>query len=151
MRLYQLGNSKTVASWKATGKAQTCLMGKLPVCSYAEDFEISGTYYSSSFIGPVAAERARYTGSQSVLTNTANEVQQDDVSAWKGEGMPQEGAGYRRIRTRRWAPIAVLFITWAFSAIGWDANGGKPSIPWALGGLAVGICVVWVIHRMRKR
>ena len=51
---YQSGKSKTVVQWKATGKAQTCLMEKLPVCSYAEDFEISGTYYSSSFIGPVA-------------------------------------------------------------------------------------------------
>ncbi|MEU2794857.1 hypothetical protein [Streptomyces sp. NPDC007100] len=63
--------------------------------------------------------------------------------------MPQEHTG--RIRTRRWAPLLVLFVTWVFSAIGWDRNGGEPSIPWALGGLAAGLCLAAVVHRLRKR
>ncbi|MFG2142239.1 hypothetical protein [Streptomyces sp. NPDC048650] len=56
---YQSGKSKTIVEWKATGKAQTCLMGKLPVCSYGEDFEVSGKYYSTSFIGPVAGGKGK--------------------------------------------------------------------------------------------
>jgi hypothetical protein len=56
---YQSGKSKTVHAWTATGKAQTCLAGKIPVCSYGEDFKITGTYYSSSFIGPVAGGKGK--------------------------------------------------------------------------------------------
>ncbi|MEU2794858.1 hypothetical protein [Streptomyces sp. NPDC007100] len=56
---YQSGKSKTVVTWTATGKAQTCLAGKIPVCSYAEDFKVTGTYYSSSFIGPVAGGKGK--------------------------------------------------------------------------------------------
>ncbi|MFG2489868.1 hypothetical protein ACGFSD_02140 [Streptomyces caniferus] len=51
---YQSVKSKTIIQWSATGKAQTCLAGKIPVCGYGEDFKVSGMYYRSSFIGPVA-------------------------------------------------------------------------------------------------
>ncbi len=65
--------------------------------------------------------------------------------------MPQTHTGRQQgMRTRRWAPVAVLFITWIFSAIGWECNNG-PSIPWGIAGLIVGVAVVAAIHRFRRR
>lgn len=56
---YQSLKSKTIIQWSATGKAQTCLAGKIPVCACGEDFKVSGMYYSSSFIGPVAGGKGK--------------------------------------------------------------------------------------------
>ncbi|MFJ9466113.1 hypothetical protein [Streptomyces caniferus] len=69
---YQPVKSKTIIQWSATGKAQTCLAGKIPVCGYGEDFKVSGMHHSSSFIGPVRAVRARYTGSLSAPISIAS-------------------------------------------------------------------------------
>ncbi|MEU8569227.1 hypothetical protein AB0C51_12840 [Streptomyces pathocidini] len=56
---YQTGKSSVAVAWRATGRAQTCLAGKIPVCSYAENFAMEGSYYGSKFIGPVAGGKGK--------------------------------------------------------------------------------------------
>ncbi|WP_172387819.1 hypothetical protein [Streptomyces sp. MNP-20] len=56
---YQSTSSNQLVRWTATGKAQTCLLGKIPLCSFAEDFEVTGTYYSSKFMGPTPTPKGK--------------------------------------------------------------------------------------------
>ncbi|WP_149827266.1 hypothetical protein [Streptomyces tailanensis] len=56
---YQSSKSSKIVKWAATGRAQTCLAGKIPVCSYAEDFKVTATYYSSRFVGPTPVPRGK--------------------------------------------------------------------------------------------
>ncbi|MFF7014477.1 MULTISPECIES: hypothetical protein [Streptomyces] len=51
---------------------------------------------------------------------------------------------------RRWWLLIVLIETLVFCAIGYHLNGGTPSIPWALAGLACGGLTVLVIIRAQE-
>ncbi|MEV7480888.1 hypothetical protein [Streptomyces halstedii] len=51
---------------------------------------------------------------------------------------------------RRWWLLIVLIETLIFCTVGYNLNGGRPSIPWALAGLACGALTVLVIIRAPK-
>ncbi|MBT2376319.1 hypothetical protein J7E90_02800 [Streptomyces sp. ISL-111] len=52
---------------------------------------------------------------------------------------------------RRWWLLIVLIETLIFSTIGYHLNDGRPSVPWALAGLACGALTVLMIIRAQKK
>ncbi|WP_405507316.1 hypothetical protein OG323_12215 [Streptomyces cyaneofuscatus] len=52
---------------------------------------------------------------------------------------------------RRWWLLIVLIETLIFCTIGYNLNGGTPSISWALAGLACGGLTVLVIIEAQKK
>ncbi|WP_433402795.1 hypothetical protein [Streptomyces sp. CA-146814] len=51
---------------------------------------------------------------------------------------------------RRWWLLIVLIETLTFATIGYHLDGGRPSIPWTLAGLACGVLTVVVIITAQK-
>ncbi|MFE1477587.1 hypothetical protein ACFW6N_27535 [Streptomyces cyaneofuscatus] len=51
---------------------------------------------------------------------------------------------------RRWWLLIALIEWLIFCSIGYHLNGGTPSIPWALAGLACGALTVLVFIRAQK-
>ncbi|MBB1245625.1 hypothetical protein GL263_18970 [Streptomyces durbertensis] len=48
---------------------------------------------------------------------------------------------------RRFWGLIVLMETVAFCTVGYHLNGGRPSLPWGLAGLACGLVTVLVLSR----
>ncbi|WP_157977406.1 hypothetical protein [Streptomyces triticisoli] len=48
---------------------------------------------------------------------------------------------------RQYWGVTVLFFVVAFSYVGYRLNGGHPSAPWLIGGLAAGVFVTAVLAR----
>lgn len=60
------------------------------------------------------------------------------------------GNWFVHARTRQWAPLLVLALTYVFAWVGYRQTGDR-SWPWTIGGLVVGVVAVLVVDRIRHR